>query len=145
MSSGAMMAITALLAIHIAGFAAWSGMLLAFLVLRVQDATRAGQLLQAALIAVIVTLAAGWGLAFAEHGSPDNWPWAVNAMQALGIAMTALLLVARFGALMLFEDAESRNDPEGIETAARRLQRLVAMNVLLCVITLAIAVTGRYG
>lgn len=145
MSGSGVLAITALLVVHIAAFAALSGLLLAFLILRVRTATVAAHLLHPALIAMIVTLAAGWSLAFAEGGEPGNWSWAVNAMQALGIAMAVILLVARFGALMLIEDAEARTDSDASETASRRLQRLVAMALLLSIIALAIAVAGRYG
>lgn len=138
-------AITALLAVHLAGFAAWSGLLLAFLLQRVADPRTAEGLLRSCLFAAIVTLASGWSLALAEQGAPANWSWAVNSMQALGIVMAVILLVARFGALMLLREAADRRDAEAKAAASRRLTRLVGADLLLAGVALAIAVTGRYG
>lgn len=145
MTAASFQVITVLLITHLAGFAAWSGLLLAFLIQRVSDSRTAGRLLSACLVAMVVTLVAGWTLAFVEQGPPGHWSWAVNSMQALGIVMSVILLVARFGALILLQEAEDRREPEISDAAARRLTRLVAMNLALAAVTLAIATIGRYG
>lgn len=145
MTAAAYDSITALLVVHLAGFAAWSGLLLAFLLQRVTDPRTAGGLLHPCLIAAIATLASGWGLALAEQGAPAHWSRAVGSMQALGIAMAAILLVARFGALMLLREAADQRDAAAAAAAARRLTRLVAADLLLAGLALTIAVGGRYG
>lgn len=144
--------ITGLLAVHLAGFAALTGLLLAFLILRVTEPAAARHLLDAALAAMAATLATGWALAFAEQGPPAQWSWTLNAMQALGIAMAVLLLVARYGALFLLDDRPAPRDSltghgahSGPDPASRRLTRLVAMSLALGAVTLVIAVAGRYG
>lgn len=130
-----------LLGVHIAGFAIWTGCLTGFLILGVT----ALRLLRACLIAMPVTLASGWLLAFRQFGMPGLWPWAVNAMQTAGLAMAVVLLIAVFGAMMLLGDAEAARDREAIASAARRLIRLAAIDLAFGVLTLGFAVAGYYG
>lgn len=137
--------ISALLFLHLAGFAAWSGLLLALLLQGAETADRAARLLRPCLIAMPFTLLSGWALALAEQGPPGAWSWAVNAMQSIGLVMAVILLVVWFGALMLLRDAEAARDPEPIAAATRRLTRLIAVDLLLAAIVLAISVAGRYG
>ncbi|ABQ29275.1 MULTISPECIES: hypothetical protein [Acidiphilium] len=138
--------ISVLLAVHLGGFAMWSGLLLGLLLAGPgPGAVAIRRQLDAAVPFMAVTLATGWALAFAEQGPPEHWNWTVNAMQALGIVMAAVLLVARFGALFLWEETDSGPDEEAKAAAYRRLARLFAADLAISGVILAVAVAGRYG
>ncbi len=92
---------------------------------------------------MVLTLASGWGLAFAELGPPRNWGWTVNAMESLGIVMAVVTLVLRFGLLPLLEEAITLNDAEATTTGRSRINRLIAANLILASIILVISVTGQ--
>ncbi|MGC9269131.1 hypothetical protein [Acidiphilium sp.] len=133
--------ISLLLAVHLAGFAGWTGCLGGFLLL----GTVATPLLRACLFAMPITLASGWALGFLQFGQPGAWPWAVNAMQTAGIAMAVVLLIAWFGARLLLRDGEASGDAAVIDAATRRLTRLIAVDLLLGGMSLGFAVLGRFG
>ena len=138
--------IRVLLAVHLGSFAMSSGLLLGLLLGGPEPgAVAIRRQLDAAVPFMAVTLATGWALAFAEQGAPEHWNWTVNAMQALGIVMAAVLMVARFGALFLLEETESGPDVEAKDVAYRRLARLFAAGLTISGVILAIAVAGRYG
>lgn len=132
-----------LLGLHLAGYAGWTGLLLAAL-LGEDDAGARGRVLRLTLAAMAITLLSGWALAYVELGAPANWPWTIEAMQTAGLAMGAILLVAVFGALPLLRGAGSLNHDE-IVIARRRLTRLMAIDLALGVLSLAFSVAGRYG
>lgn len=133
--------ISGLLALHLAGFAVWIGFLAGFLVL----GARAVALLRWCLIAMPISLASGWALAFVQYGGPGGWPWAINAMQTAGLAMAVVLLVAWFGGLLLVRDADAARDAEAQDQAMRRLTRLAGIDLVLGGLILGFAVLGRYG
>ncbi|MEE3501245.1 hypothetical protein [Acidiphilium acidophilum] len=141
MSTSAYDLMTGLLAVHLAGFAAWSGFLAGVLLLGPGGL----QLLRWSLIAMPISLASGWALAVVQYGGPEDWPWAVNAMQTAGLAMAVVLLVTWFGGVLLVRDSEASRDADAREQAMRRLNRLVAIDLLLAVMNLGFAVIGRYG
>jgi putative copper export protein len=139
-------ATSVLLAVHLGGFALWSGSLLGLLVSGPGPGSAAiRRQLDVAVLVMVVTLASGWTLAVAEQGSPEHWNWTANAMQALGIVMAVVLMVARFGALFLLDEAETGSDPEAQASAYRRIARLVAADLAISGVILAVAVAGRYG
>ncbi|MCF3946758.1 hypothetical protein AiwAL_01235 [Acidiphilium sp. AL] len=140
--------ISTLLAIHLAGAALWIGLLAGILLLPRNEAgfgARAERLLRGGVLAMPVTLASGWALAFLADGSPGLWPWAVDAMQAAGIAMGVVLLIAAFGEPVLLRAAEVSRDRDRETTETRRLVRLIAIDLLLGFVIIGFAVIGRYG
>lgn len=142
MSEPGLAAISALRLAHIGGFAAWSGLLLALLVAGHRDGAAWRRQFSATIPAMALTLASGWGLAFAELGPPRDWSWTVDAMQSLGIVMAVLTLVLRFGLLPLHDESMAKNDAEVLTTGIGRINRLIAANLLLAFIILVISVTG---
>ncbi|MHB1303258.1 MAG: hypothetical protein ACYCZB_07260 [Acidiphilium sp.] len=135
--------VSLLLGLHLAGYASWTGLLLAGL-LGEDDAGARARVLRLALAAMAITLLSGWALAYAELGTPANWPWAIEAVQTTGLGMGAILLVAVFGALPLLRETDSTDDDE-IVIARRRLTRLMAIDLALGVLSLGFSVAGRYG
>jgi hypothetical protein len=133
--------ISALLAIHLLGFAAWTGFLSGYLLLGAPGLP----LLRWCLVAMPVSLLSGWALALVQFGGPGHWPWAINAMQTAGLAMAVVLLIAWFGGPLLVRDAEAARDHAAIDAASRRLTRLVAADLLLGGLILGFAVLGRLG
>lgn len=148
MISALFVGISILLAIHLAGAALWIGLLAGVLLLPRGEAgfaARSDRLLRGCAIALPVTLASGWLLAFLADGPPGLWPWAVDAMQTAGIAMGVVLLVALFGSSLLLRDAETSRDRDNETAEIRRLVRLTAIDLLLGFIVIGFAVIGRYG
>jgi hypothetical protein len=133
--------ISALLAVHLIGFAAWTGFLAGYLLI----GSRGLRLLRWCLIAMPVSLVSGWALALVQYGGPGDWPWAINAMQTAGVAMAVVLLIAWFGGLLLVRDAEAAQDRVASEEARRRLTRLVAIDLVLGGLIVGFAVVGRLG
>jgi hypothetical protein len=153
-----------LLALHLGASAVWLGALAFVLVdawplwgrghrdLPVMDAeleaqsclARIGTLLRLTLPAMVIALGSGWGLAFQLYGRPLYWPGAVTAMQAAGVAMAAVLILLATGPFAL-----SSQDRDVGETTtpsqARRLLRLVAIDLVFGVLALVIAVLGPFG
>jgi uncharacterized membrane protein len=142
-SDPALTVISGLAAMHLGGFAAWNGLLLALLVAGCRDAVLCRRQFSVMIPAMVLTLTSGWGLAFAELGPPRNWSWTVNAMQSLGIVMAVVTLVLRFGLLPLLEEAITANDAEATTTGWSRINRLIAANLILASIILVISVTGQ--
>jgi uncharacterized membrane protein len=79
-----------------------------------------------------IQLATGYAMIFLSPGGFAALPWAINAMQTLGLIMAALFLVIFFGPW-----AALRRDGEA--QAVERIRRLIAVNLGLGLVTVAIA------
>ncbi|HEX7390474.1 MAG TPA: hypothetical protein VF286_10200 [Acidiphilium sp.] len=146
--SALLIGISTLLAIHLAGSSLWIGLLAGLLLLPRDEggfAARSSRLLRAAALAMPVTLASGWALAFLANGPPALWPRAVDAMQAAGIVMAVAILLAVFGVAPMLREAEISRDRDITRNETRRLVRLIAIDLLLGLVILGFAVIGRYG
>lgn len=105
---------------------------------------RVATLLRLGLPAMVVTLGSGWGLAVRLYGRPVHWPGAVTAMQAAGVAMAAVLILLATGPFALSSQDRAVGETT-TPTQARRLLRLVAVDLVFGVLALVIAVLGPFG
>lgn len=105
---------------------------------------RVGTLLRLGLPAMVVSLASGWGLAFHLYGRPLLWPGAVTAMQAAGVAMAVVLILLATGPFALSAQDNAVGETT-TPTQARRLLRLVAIDLVFGIVALVIGVIGPFG
>ncbi|HEX5326406.1 MAG TPA: CopD family protein [Acetobacteraceae bacterium] len=86
--------------------------------------------------AMPVALISGYAMAIGLFGGMANLPWNVNAMQAIGLLMAAIFLLAVFGPYRRFRAAVST---ARAAEAAERIRRLIVLNLVLGVINIFLA------
>ena len=142
----------AVLALHTIGAALWvGGMAYAIIVLRpaivvLEPAARMqmhGQTMRRFLRltwhVMPLVLISGWIMVFTLYGGFANIPWAVNAMQTLGIVMAAVFAYLALGPYKRFRRA-IRPGPELIS----KMRQLVLVNLALGTIVLVLASIGHF-
>lgn len=143
----------AVLSLHVIGAALWVGGLgYAIIVLRPsiavldQPAARIQLHLQSMKRFLRLTwhimplvLLTGWVMVFTLYGGFAALPWAVNAMQAGALIMTAIFLYLYFGPFRRFRRA-IRPGPELIG----RMRTLVTINLVIGVLVLVFASIGHF-
>jgi len=147
---------TTLLFLHVLGVVVWVGgmFVLHFAVrpsvARLQEASMRltllssilGRFMSWAALAVIVVLASGLAMIFASGGF-RNAHLSVHLMLGVGLAMMALYLHIRFGPFRRMRAAVVTSDWPAAAANLETVRKLVALNLGLGVLTIAIATIGR--
>lgn len=93
---------------------------------------------------VAVILASGFWVVFAVYGGFAVTPAHVHIMTALGIVMTAIFIVVYFVPYRRLADAVAGSDwPRG-GAALGLIRRLIGINLVLGLVTVAVGAGGRY-
>ncbi len=93
---------------------------------------------------VAVILASGFWVVFAVYGGFAATPAHVHTMTALGIVMTAIFIFVYFVPYRRLGDAVASSDwPRG-GTALGLIRRLIGINLVLGLVTVAVGAGGRY-
>jgi uncharacterized membrane protein len=96
------------------------------------------------LAAIVLLLASGYALVFGVYGGFHALPLYINLMQGLGIVMMLLFLHLYFAPWRRFRAATARQDwVEGGRQLAQ-IRTIVAINLVLGLIVVAIGGSGRY-
>lgn len=96
------------------------------------------------IVAIVLLLATGYGMVFGVYAGFSGIGRHVHIMQGLGIIMMLLFFHLYFAPWRRFRAALARPD---YETAARQLNQIrwiVAVNLLLGLLTIAVGSSGRY-
>ena len=93
--------------------------------------------------AVVGLPATGYWLLFTVYGGFAAAGWHVHAMQGLGWVMIALFLVLWFGPWRALRAALAVGDLPAAGKALDRIRRIVAANLALGVVVVAVAAGGR--
>lgn len=138
-------------ALHILMAAIWvGGMFFALVVLRpslrvlspADRATFHGEIFRRfALViwhAMPITLLSGYAMLFGLYGGFRGAHWTIHLMHVLGLVMGVVYLVLYFGPVRTF-----RKNPN--PQSVLRIRNLLATNLVLGLLTIAIAGAGRYG
>jgi uncharacterized membrane protein len=94
--------------------------------------------------AVVVLLATGYWMVFGYFGGMAGAGWHVHAMQGLGIVMMLLFLHVFFAPYRRLKQAVERRDAEEGKRRIGQIRTLVAVNLALGLLVVAIASGGRY-
>lgn len=142
----------AVLSLHVIGATLWvGGMGYAIIVLRpavgvLEPAARLQMHLQTMRRFLRLTwhvmplvLVSGWIMVFTLYGGFQNLPWAVNAMQTLGLVMAGVFAYLALGPFKRFRRA-IRPGPELIA----KMRNLVLVNLALGTIVLVLASIGHF-
>jgi uncharacterized membrane protein len=94
-------------------------------------------------VSIVVLLASGYGMLFSAFGGFSTAPLHVNVMQATGIVMMLLYLHLVFAPWRRFQVALDNNVPAEAAKQLNRIRIIVATNLTLGVVTIAVATAGR--
>ena len=81
-------------------------------------------------------LLSGFGVLFGFYGGPANVPWNINVMMLLGLIMSAVFLLIVFGPYARFRRTTDRNTAAA---AIDRIRKLIAVNLVLGIVTVVVA------
>lgn len=147
----------AAVAVHVLAVVAWvGGMAFALFVLRagvapLPPAERLGvmarvfaRFLPAVGVAIVlIVLTGGWLMM--QYGGMRNAPWGVHAMAALGAVMVVVYLWLLGRLNPRFQAAVADADWPAAGSLAQRIRRAVALNLVLGVVVIVVAIMGRAG
>ena len=94
-------------------------------------------------VAVVGLPVTGYGLVFGFYGGLANAGWHVHLMQATGWVMIALFLHLYFSPWRAMRAALDAGDLPKAGAALNRIRQIVGVNLLLGLITAAVAAGGR--
>jgi uncharacterized membrane protein len=148
---------TAALIVHIAAAVVWvGGMFFALLVLRPAtgplDAAPRLQLWSRVLerffawviAAIVLLLASGYGMVFGVFGGFGGVGLHVQIMQGTGILMMLLFFHLYFAPWRRFKAALAQSDNAAAARQLNQIRWIVALNLALGLITVAVGSSGRY-
>lgn len=95
--------------------------------------------------AMPILLLTGYGLLFGWHGGFSGAFWTVHLMHLTGLVMAVVFLALFFGPWRRMRAALSREAWAEAGAAHDRIRRLVTLNLLLGLGTVAVAAWGRFG
>jgi len=96
-------------------------------------------------ISIVLLLATGYWLVFDVYGGLSSAPKSVNIMQGLGIVMVLLYLHVYFAPFRRLRKRVKQADWAAAGKQLAAIRKLVAINMSLGIIVVAIASAGRYG
>lgn len=147
-----------LYALHVLGAVLWvGGMAFAILVLRpalasLEPAQRLAlhqgilaRFFRLVWHAMPIVLVSGWVLLFGWYGGFRGVGWHVHVMHLSALIMAAVFLGIVTGPWRAFRAAMARGDTAGAAAAANSVRQLVTANLVLGLLTVAIAAWGRFG
>jgi uncharacterized membrane protein len=146
-----------LIALHILAAVVWvGGMFFAYLVLRpalgpLEPEARAvvwqrvfGHFFPWVWLSVVVLLASGYGMLFLYSGGFAGAGGSIHLMQAIGIVMMLLFAHLYFVPWRRFSGAvEGKHFPEAVKQL-NQIRRIVATNLVLGLLTIAVGASGRF-
>lgn len=94
------------------------------------------------VLAVIAVLATGFAMIVLAGGFASAHP-SVHAMLVLGVIMSIIFVIIRVGAYRRLQDAVAEPDWPQAAGELGRVRTLVATNLILGIITIAVATIGR--
>lgn len=95
-------------------------------------------------LAVVLLPVTGYWMVFAGFGGMENVSWSTHTMQATGLLMIAIYLFLFFGPYPELRRAvNDQRWPDGA-AALNRIRQLVLTNLILGLITVAVAGSGRW-
>jgi uncharacterized membrane protein len=153
-----MSALPILLFLHLTGVVVWvGGMFFAYVCLRPVAARQLEPPLRLALwagvfehffpavwIAVLLILASGLGMILGVAGGFRTAPLHWHLMFALGLVMMALFGHVFFAGYRRLRDGVARADWKAAGAALNSIRQLVGINLVLGLVTIAVAILGRY-
>ena len=147
-----------LYALHVLGAVLWvGGMAFALLALRpalaeleppARLALHEGALRRFFLIvwhAMPALLLTGWALLFCWYGGFRGAGWHIHLMHGTGLVMAGVFAGLFFGPFRAFRAARAAGDVPDAARTAEKVRRLVAVNFVLGLLTVAAAAWGRFG
>ncbi len=87
-------------------------------------------------------LASGYAMLFLIYGGFAGVHWPVHLMHLLGLIMAAVFLALVFGPWRAMQAAMAGGDAAGAAAALDRIRRLVTVNLVLGLLTVAVAALG---
>ncbi len=94
---------------------------------------------------VIIVLLSGYWLGFAVFSSMGDWPTHVHVMHGFGLIMAVLFLAVFFVPFRQLRNAVDTQDWEAGSRALANVRRLVAVNLVVGLVVVAVASGGRFG
>jgi uncharacterized membrane protein len=147
-----------LYALHVLGAVLWvGGMAFALLALRPalaaleppqRLAVHQGALHRFFLIvwhAMPTLLLTGWALLFSWYGGFRGAGWHIHLMHFTALIMAGVFVALFTGPWKEFRAAMAAGDGARAATSVDRIRQLVAMNLVLGLLTVAVAAWGRFG
>ncbi len=96
-------------------------------------------------LAVFILPISGTAMAIKSHGHMLSAPWPVHAMLALGCLMILIFLIAYAGPWRLLQSSLLHSDWPDANLALGRIRRAVGFNLLIGIVTIALAAAQRSG
>ena len=90
-------------------------------------------------------LLTGWALLFFWYGGFRGAGWHIHLMHGTGLVMAAVFAALFFGPFRVFRASRATGDLAGAAAQAERVRRLVTVNFVLGLLTVAVAAWGRFG
>lgn len=145
-------------ALHVLGAVLWvGGMVFALVVLRpalsvleppqrlaLHEATLA-RFFRLVWHAMPVLLLTGYALLFGWYGGFVGAGWHIHAMHLTALLMAGAFLAIVFGPWKEFRASRARGDQPAAAGALNRVRQLVTMNLVLGLLTVAVAAWGSFG
>jgi uncharacterized membrane protein len=148
---------TVLVALHVFAAVIWvGGMFFAYMILRLA----AGPLEPPARLAlwvrvfgrffpwvwasIVALLASGYAMLFVDSGGFAGAPLHVNVMQATGVVMMLLFLHLYFAPWRRFSRAVDAGAWPAAGAQLNQIRRVVAINLVLGLVTVAVGASGRF-
>ena len=95
-------------------------------------------------IAVVLLLATGYWMIFSFYGGMKGAGTHIHIMQLTGIIMMLTYMHVYFAPYKKLKKALKKNDEAQAEKSLNQIRMLVALNLVLGIITVAIGTGGRY-
>lgn len=96
-------------------------------------------------LAIITLLISGYWMVFKVYGGFGNLPLYINLMQGLGILMVLLFMHVFFAPYRRMKQFISAGDLPAAGTKLAQIRLIIAINLTLGLVVVAIASGGRYG
>jgi uncharacterized membrane protein len=94
--------------------------------------------------AMPILLVTGYLLLFGWYGGFRGSGWHVHAMHLMGLVMAGIFLTIVFGPWKEFRAAMATSDRQGAGAALEKIRQLVQLNLILGLLTVAVAAWGRF-
>jgi uncharacterized membrane protein len=148
---------TLLVALHVLAAVVWvGGMFFAYVVLRpsagpLEPPVRLalwsrvfGRFFSWVWASIVVLLASGYAMLFVQFGGFAGAPLHINVMQVTGILMMLLFFHLHFAPWRRFSRAVMSGALPDAAAALNQIRRIVAINLVLGLITVAVGASGRF-
>lgn len=94
--------------------------------------------------AMPIVILTGYGLLFGIFGGFAGVRWPIHLMHLLGLIMAGVFLLIWFVPFRQMRAAVAAGDNQAAAAANERIRKLVALNLALGLVTVALGAVGRY-